>query len=118
MANSINFGKIYETSYWGIGVTTNTISWGSIYLSIAGFIELTNRYKERVEADGGVVESLECLNAADFMANNWLYYFRVIDDGGIVESLECVNILTDDPTFLLRDDNGFLLQENGSKIIL
>ena len=26
MANNISWGKIYETSYWGIGVTTNTIS--------------------------------------------------------------------------------------------
>ena len=31
MANNINWGKIYETTYWGIGVSTNTISWGKVY---------------------------------------------------------------------------------------
>ena len=66
-----------------------------------------------------MVESLECVNAADFIsAYNWAYYFRVIDDGGVVESLECVNVLTDEPSFLLRQDSGYLLQENGSKIII
>tara|TARA_R110001632_G_scaffold64066_2_gene152655 strand:- start:942 stop:1583 length:642 start_codon:yes stop_codon:yes gene_type:complete len=51
--------------------------------------ELVNRYRDRVVADGGVVESLQC---ADVFRNiNWSYYFRVTDDNGIVESLECVN---------------------------
>ena len=53
---------------------------------------LTLRYKSRVLADGGVVEGLDCVNSADFISNNWAYYFRVIDDGGVVESLECVII--------------------------
>ena len=53
---------------------------------------LTLRYKSRILADGGVVESLDCVNSADFISNNWAYYFRVIDDGGVVESLECVII--------------------------
>jgi hypothetical protein len=75
MANSINWGKIYETTYWGVGVTSNSISWG--------------RFAERVEDDGGTVESLSCVNNAipDY---NWEFYYRVIDDGGTVESLDCV----------------------------
>ena len=28
MANSINWGKIYESTNWGVGVTSNTINWG------------------------------------------------------------------------------------------
>jgi hypothetical protein len=28
------FGKIYESSYWGVGVCDNTIGWGSSYKSI------------------------------------------------------------------------------------
>ena len=93
MANNINWGQIYETTYWGIGVTTNTINWGSAYLDIAGYKILTNRYEDRVEADGGVVEALNCVNNADFIgAYNWTYYFRVIDDGGVVESLDCVTL--------------------------
>jgi len=29
------YGKIYESSYWGVGVCDNTIGWGSSYKSIA-----------------------------------------------------------------------------------
>jgi len=36
MANSINWGKIYDNTYWGIGVTTNTISWGKVYSDLSG----------------------------------------------------------------------------------
>ena len=36
MANSINWGKIYETTYWGNGVTDNTINWGKSYRDLAG----------------------------------------------------------------------------------
>tara|TARA_R110000782_G_scaffold51057_1_gene110283 strand:+ start:269 stop:520 length:252 start_codon:yes stop_codon:yes gene_type:complete len=64
--------------------------WGGIYYNL--FInELTSSFQTRVLADGGTIESLTCVNAAtsDF----------VVD-------------------FLLKDDNGFLLQENGFKIIL
>lgn len=90
--NTISWGKIYETSYWGIGVKTNTISWGKIYEDEAGFIVLSERFDTRVSADGGVTESLACVNSADFMDNDWDYYFRVSDDGGSVESLECITI--------------------------
>ncbi len=36
MANNINWGKIYDTTYWGVGVTTNTISWGKTYSDLSG----------------------------------------------------------------------------------
>ena len=36
MANSINWGKIYETTYWGSGVADNTINWGKSYRDLAG----------------------------------------------------------------------------------
>ena len=36
MANSINWGKIYESTYWGSGVADNTINWGKIYRDLAG----------------------------------------------------------------------------------
>ena len=36
MANNINWGKIYDNTYWGIGVTTNTISWGKVYSDLSG----------------------------------------------------------------------------------
>ena len=32
MANSINWGKIYETTYWGVGVTNNNISLSLIHI--------------------------------------------------------------------------------------
>ena len=57
MANKIGFGNI--NSYWGIGVTSNSISWGSIYLENAN--DLLRAYRIRVEAAGGTVESLECI---------------------------------------------------------
>ena len=57
MGNSIGFGNI--NSYWGIGATSNSISWGSIYLENAN--DLLRAYRIRVEADGGTVESLECI---------------------------------------------------------
>jgi len=91
MANSISWGKIYNYTWWGIGVNSNTISWGKSYSDLAGFSQLTQRFSQRVEADGGVVESERCVDNADFKNNNWDYYNRVIDDNGIVESLECVN---------------------------
>ena len=34
MANTINWGKIYSTSYWGTGIN-NAISWGKSYLDLA-----------------------------------------------------------------------------------
>jgi len=46
MANTINWGKIYETTNFGNGVSDNTISWGKIY-------------EDLVSAIGGLISSLE-----------------------------------------------------------
>tara|TARA_R110000744_G_scaffold301177_1_gene410298 strand:- start:528 stop:791 length:264 start_codon:yes stop_codon:yes gene_type:complete len=87
MANDIGFGKIYETTWFGNPVKNG---WGGIYFDLP-FNVITLLFQSRVIADGGIVESLSCVNN---ITNNF-----VID-------------------YLLKDDNGFLLQENGYKIIL
>ena len=61
MADDINFGSIYGSTWWGEGVN-NDIGWGSIYEAIAGGSSLTQEYLNRVLADGGVVESAECID--------------------------------------------------------
>ncbi len=33
----MSYGKIYETTYWGVGVD-NTIGWGSVYADLASDI--------------------------------------------------------------------------------
>jgi hypothetical protein len=53
---------------------------------------LVDGYETRIGADGGVLESEECIDRTDYAKFNWGYNFRVIADGGIVESLECVII--------------------------
>ncbi len=30
----MNFGSIYSSTYWGNGVTDNTISWGVVYVNL------------------------------------------------------------------------------------
>lgn len=61
MSNTIGFGKIYDSTWWGIGVSSNSISWGKIYGDIAGFPQFIDLFKARVEADGGEVVSLRCV---------------------------------------------------------
>ena len=46
MANTINWGKIYESTNFGNGVTDNTISWGKVY-------------EDLVSEIGGLLSSLE-----------------------------------------------------------
>ena len=53
---------------------------------------LVDGYETRIGADGGVLESEECIDRTDYGKFNWGYNFRVIADGGIIESLECVII--------------------------
>ena len=61
MANNIGWGQIYENTWWGEGVTSNIISWGSIYRDISGFPVFVELFNDRVIADSGVVESLRCV---------------------------------------------------------
>ena len=39
MSNNINWGKIYESTAWGSGVSDNSISWGKSYADLAGGYE-------------------------------------------------------------------------------
>jgi hypothetical protein len=47
-------------------------------------------FNERVLADGGIIESLDCIESVEFRFTD--YYSRVINNGGIIESLECVSL--------------------------
>ena len=38
MSNTINWGKIYETTNFGNGVVDNTISWGKVYEDLVSVI--------------------------------------------------------------------------------
>ena len=53
---------------------------------------LSTSYEARVIADGGTVESVECIDEFTNYAYNWNYDARVRADGGDVEALECVKI--------------------------
>jgi len=45
MANLINWGKVYISSYFGVGVTSNTISWGKIYRDLVNIaVSLLRRH--------------------------------------------------------------------------
>lgn len=33
--NNIDWGEIYESTWWGVGVDTNTIDWGIVYKIIS-----------------------------------------------------------------------------------
>ena len=55
------YGAIYGSTWWGSGdAFTNTIGWGSAMFYILDPAELRNR----VEADGGIVEAFECVSKA------------------------------------------------------
>ena len=91
----MSYGKIYESSWWGIGVSTNTISWGIVYAALASTDAI--EFQERGEADGGTVESLTCLqNAVNaFPAQDEgrvlfeAYDTRVTTDSGTTEGRQC-----------------------------
>ena len=61
MSNNINWGRMYDYSYWGVGVGSNTISWGKDYEAEALSFTLVNSYINRVSTDGGTIESISCL---------------------------------------------------------
>jgi len=52
-----NWGKIYNTTYWGIGVI-NSIFWGIVYYNN----KVRKDFVDRVVADGGVIENSMCIN--------------------------------------------------------
>ena len=47
-------------------------------------------FNDRVLWDGGIIESLECIESVEFRFTD--YYSRVISNGGTIESLECVSL--------------------------
>ena len=59
--------EIYSRSWWGRGVCDNTVGWGIIYKPYAGCGTLTSLFIERVTADGGIVESPQCIAAANLI---------------------------------------------------
>ena len=63
MANNINWGKIYDTTWFGSGVVDNNISWGIVYADLTGVVPaIVSDFSARVIADGGTVESPACLD--------------------------------------------------------
>ena len=59
----MGFGKIYDSTWWGVGVCSATNYWGNIYYDISGCLsEEAVSFRERVETDGGIVESIECID--------------------------------------------------------
>ena len=62
MANSINWGKIYNYTWCGIGVAYNTIFWGKSYSDKSELSIIIQGFASRVESDGGILESIGCIN--------------------------------------------------------
>ena len=58
-------------------------------------------YSDRVIADGGVVESIECINDTlnNFISKSQQYDERVQNDGGTIESLSCVSDALNDGNY-------------------
>tara|TARA_R110000803_G_scaffold21725_5_gene54464 strand:- start:1516 stop:1692 length:177 start_codon:yes stop_codon:yes gene_type:complete len=53
--------EIYSKSWWGKGAC-NSIGWGIVYKEYAGCnTPIVTSYILRVEADGGTLESIECI---------------------------------------------------------
>jgi len=53
--------EIYENSWWGSPVKNG---WGSIYYDFVTD-PLSTRYQDRVLADGGTVEAIDCVANTD-----------------------------------------------------
>lgn len=71
MSDLEGYGKIYDTTYWGVG-RDNTISWGIVYANLGSIApQLVSAFKTRVEADGGSVENTACLTTdVEFLTKN------------------------------------------------
>ena len=71
MSDLEGYGKIYDSTNWGVG-RDNNISWGIVYANLGSIApQLVSAFKTRVEADGGTLESLTCLsNDLKFLIQN------------------------------------------------
>ena len=92
------FGKIYESTWWGVGVCAATNYWGSIYSDISGCDSAsvdTLLFIDRVEADGGIIESSSCIDEkitfTVYSNEVRAFRIRVDEDNGVVESVECID---------------------------
>tara|TARA_R110002050_G_scaffold193298_2_gene328191 strand:+ start:592 stop:846 length:255 start_codon:yes stop_codon:yes gene_type:complete len=83
------FGKIYESTWWGFSYPTG---FGNIYDQYNNPNTLSKFFILRVEEDGGIVESEECLSSLGLDQYDWEYNNRVQADGGSIEALQCVTI--------------------------
>lgn len=104
--NTINWGQGAASNSigWGAGASNNNINWGKIHAESYGHDE-TNlvgdpyaAYRQAVEADGGQLESRECvktsfdaLNAItiELLAATEAYQTAVVADSGSLESFFC-----------------------------
>ena len=55
------------------------------------YSKFITEYTDRIVADGGTLEAVNCIDRNYFSQWNWVYYYRVIEDSGIVEKISCVN---------------------------
>lgn len=65
MANTINWGKIYETTWFGVGVN-NTINWGIVYAdlvsdvpSLLSSLQARATYYENASGTTTTLQSME-----------------------------------------------------------
>lgn len=81
--------EIYASTWWGEAYPDG---FGAIYFPYLSTI-VTAYFIERVELDGGVVESENCIGSASWNTSNknWSFMIRVSEDSGILESFDCLN---------------------------
>ena len=86
--------EIYDKSWWGVG-PCNDIGWGIVYKPYADCeSSLVLLYIKRVEADGGIVESAQCIDEKlnDFYSSITANFIsRVLSSSGIIESPQCID---------------------------
>ena len=98
MANLINWGKIYCSTWFGdTDRTTLSIQNESAPPCFAPVSVITDAFRARVIADGGLFEAYDCLVAAlqDLGEDNFYevfdtYILRMTDDGAILENRDCL----------------------------
>jgi hypothetical protein len=98
MSNLISWGDIYCSTWWGdTDRTTLSIQNESAPPCFAPINDIAIAFRERVEADGGVLEGYNCLVAAlqDLGEDNYYELFdtyiqRMTDDGATLEGRDCL----------------------------
>jgi hypothetical protein len=85
---SVNISKIY------LGNTEIKKAYLGSLEVFGGLKYIVEVFKQRVLADGGVVEAIDCVNEASWNTDdkNWAYLVRVTNDNGVVEAFDCINI--------------------------